>query len=430
MMSTKTKYLKNALCPNINKQIAEPVRKRVTMEKQEECNVAEIPSQIDLPEFSDNLFNRGQHVICNTKQNCKQKRKVLSKVSSLVEINSDESKCVDMGLENVRLMQEIEELRFAKEAMTNSFCEMSRSSEAKYTTLQREVERLAGENAALQTSLMDLEKTSTEQLHALTATVNETSEIIKKQDVEISDLNEVRKSLRNQVEESQNNINQHNKLVKKLKMENSREIEIYKQDAQELNTLKSQKIVLKEQLEYSKMLLKSYKTQFKEMKTQYQQQQTFIRRFEEDLQSCVPLMTKSKELKQKFIDLKSRYLDNNRPVHCSEMPGQEHQAKISFLEKKVETLTRTGQNYAKIKRRMEQKFSETLSTFNRKESHSTQLLCKEKNKSSVLERQLKEQREMVMQLQSANLMSTMSDAQSAPGNLTTVFPPDEEANEN
>ncbi|XP_029693887.1 puff II/9-1 protein-like [Takifugu rubripes] len=248
---------------------------------------------------------------------------------------------------------------------------------------QEEVEKLKGENAALQTSLRDLETKSSQQLEALTATVEENGEIIKKQNEEISSLMDERESLRYQVEESQNSINQDKKLMKKLKMEHCKQVEILKQNINELNKVKSQNLLQKEQLENSKILVKSYKTQFKQMNMQYQQQQIFIRRFEEDLQSCVPLITKSKELRQKFIDLKSRYLDDGKGVLCSEKPEQEYEVKISFLEKKLESLTRIRQNDAKIRRQMQHKFFEILSTFYKKESHYTQLLSEEEKKSNA-----------------------------------------------
>lgn len=423
-MATKTKSFKNLLCPNIKAQIREPAMKKVQLQKEVERDKAEIHSQATVPELSDSTLKRGEDLICTAKHNCKQMRQLLSKVTSLKETSSDESESADEGVENARLYQEIRDLRFEIEAMKNSFSKMSVISQAKCTTLQEEVEKLTGENAALQTSLTDLETESSKQLEALTATVKEDGEIIKKQNVEISSLREERKCLYYQAEESQNSIDQHKKLVRKLKMEHCRELELHKQDIQEINRLKSQNALLKEQLENSKILVKSYKTQFKQINTRYQQQQIFIRRFEEDLQSCVPLMTKSKELKQKLLDLKSRYLDDSKGVLCSEKPEQEYEAKISLLEKKLESLTRTGQNNAKIKRRMQQKFSEILSTFDKKENHYTQLLGKEKNKSNALERELNEHREMVAQLQSANLMlsAVCCDAQCPPGNLTFAPP--------
>ncbi|TWW66802.1 hypothetical protein D4764_20G0008340 [Takifugu flavidus] len=339
-------------------------------------------------------------------------------------MSSDESEAADVGVGNARLYQEIRDLRFEIEAMEKSFSTMSVINEAKCATLQEEVEKLKGENAALQTSLRDLETKSSQQLEALTATVEENGEIIKNQNEEISSLMDERESWRYQVEESQNSVNQDKKLMKKLKMEHCREVEILKQNINELNKVKSQNLLQKEQLENSKILDKSYKTQFKQMNMQYQQQQIFIRRFEEDLQSCVPLITKSKELRQKFIDLKSRYLDDGKGVLCSETPEQEYEAKISFLEKKLESLTRTRQNDAKIRRRMQHKLPEILSKFDKKESHYTLLLSKEKKKSNAFEKELNEHREMVVQLQNANLMlsAVRCGAQSAPGNLTSALP--------
>lgn len=397
--------------------------KRVPYDKEEESIKAEVRSLLN-PELSDKT-KRGQHLIRTAKQNCKLLGNVLSQVSGgQVATGLEDSGSTDLTLENTRLYQENNELRFEIEAMKNSFSKISVISEGKCVTLEKEVEKLRAENAALQNKLMDLEKTSTQQLGALTAAVDEYSETIKKQNLELSVVKEERECLCYQVEESQNTIDQHKKLVKKLKMEQSREMEIRKQDVQELSTLKSQNTVLKEELERSTILVRSYKTQFKQVNTRSQQQQIFIRRFEEDLQSCVPVMTKSKELKQKFIDLKSRYLDEARPVPCSERPEQEYQAKISLLERKLESLTRTEKNNANMKLRIQKTLLVTLKTFQKREREYTQLLCMERNKSKKMEKELKEK-----DLQLHGLMSNLkTDGQSVSGNFIAVVSLDDDAN--
>lgn len=425
IMATRNKPSKNVLCPNVKAQIGEAATKKVPLEKEEECNRADVCSLISAPELNDKT-KRGQHLIRSAKQNCKHLGNVLSQVSGgQVETGLEESESADLTLENTRLYQEVNKLQFEIEAMKNSFSKISVISEGKCVTLEKEVEKLKAENAALQTTLTNLEKTSTQQLVALTAAVNEYSETNKKQTLDLSVLREEREYLRCQLEESLNTIDQHKKLVKKLKIEQSREIELHKQDIQELNTLKIQNTLLKEKLERFEVLVQSYKTQFKQVNMRWQQQQIFIRRFEEDLQSCVPVMTKSKELKQKFIDLKSRYLDDPRAVHCSERPEEEYRAKIALLERKLESLMRTGKNNANMKRRIEEKLSVTLSTFQKRESQYTELLCMERKKSKEMEKELKEKN-----LQLHSLMSTLkTDGQSVSGNFIAVVTLDDEPNE-
>lgn len=424
MMATRIKSSKNVHCANVKAHLGEPTMKKVPLEKEEESSKAEVRSLINAPELTERT-KRGQHLIRTAKQNCKHLGNVLSQVTGgQVEIGLEESESDDLMLENTRLSQEIDELHFEIEAMKNSFSKISVISEGKCAALEKEVEKLKAENAALQTKLTDLEKTSTQQLVALTAAVDEYSETIKKQNLELSVLKEQRECLRSQVEESQNTIDQHKKLVKRLKMEHSREMELHKLDVQELSTLKSQNTSLKDKLEHSQTLVNSNKSQIKKVTMQWQQQQILIRRFEEDLQSCVPVMTKSKELKQKFIDLKSRYLDNAKPVDCSERPEQEYQAKITLLEKKIESLTRTEKNNANIKRRIEEKFSVTLSTFQKRERQYDQLLCFERSKSKAMEKELKEK-----DLQLHSLMSTLKTyGQSVSGNFIAVVTLDDEAN--
>lgn len=423
-MATRSKSSKTAPCPNVKAQIGEPTMKKVPLEKVEESNKDEVYSLVNPPDLSDK--KRGQHLLHTVKQNCKHLGNVLSQVTGgQLETSAEESEsAADLMLENTRLYQKVNELHFEIEAMKNSFSKISVISEGKCMTLEKEVEKFKAENAALQTKLTGLEKTSTQQLVALTATVDEYSETIKKQNLELSVLKEERECLRYQVEESQNTIDQHKKLVKKLKMEQYREMEMHKQDVQELNTLRSQNIVLKEQLERSEILVKSYKSQFKQVNMRSQQQQIFIRRFEEDLQSCVPVMTKSKELKQKFIDLKSRYLDDLKPVPCSERPEQEYQAKINLLERKLESLTRTEKNNANMKQRIQKTLLVTLKTFQKREREYSQLLCLERNKSKKMEKELKEK-----DLQLHSLMSTVkTDGQSISGNFIAVVTLDDETN--
>lgn len=425
MMATRTKSSRNVLSPNVKAQSGEPAMKKVPLEKEEDSNKAEGRSLIITPELSEKT-KRGQHLIRTAKQNCKHMGSVMSQLTGghvetiLVERESD-----DLTLENARLHKEVNELLFENEAMKNSFSKISVISEGKCVTMEKEVEKLRAENVALQTKLTQLEKASAQQLAALTAAVDEYSETIKKQNTELSVLKEERECLCYQVEESQNTIDQHKRLVKTLKMDQSREMEMHKQDVQELNTLKSQNTVLKEQLERSKILVKSYKTQYKQVNMRSQQQQIFIRRFEEDLQACVPVMTKSKELKQKFIDLKSRYLDDAKPADISERPEQEYKAVINRLERKVESLTRTEENTANMKRRMEKQLTVSLSTFQKRESQYNWLLCVERNKSKKMEKELKEK-----DLQLHDLMSTLNrNGQSVSGNLIAVVALDGESKE-
>lgn len=398
--------------------------KKVQAEKEEEPNKAEFHSFINAPELCDKT-KRGQHLIRTAKQNCKHLGNVLSQVSGgQVETGLEESESADLMLENTRLYQEVNKLHFDIEAMKNSFSKISVISEGKCVTLENEAGKLRAENTALQAKLMDLEQTSTQQLGALTAAVDEYRETIKKQTLELSGLKEEKECLCHQVKESQNTIDQHKKLVKKLKIELSKEVELHKQDVQELNTLKSQNTDLKGQLEHSNILVDSYKKQFKQVNMRSQQQQIFIRRFEEDLQSCIPVMTKSKELKQKFVDLKSRYLDDARPVHCSERPEQEYQAKINLLERKLECLTQTEKNNANMKRRIEKQLCVIRSTFQKRESQYSRLLCMEREKSKKMEKELKEKN-----LQLHSLMSTLKpDGQSVSGNFIAVVTLDDEAN--
>lgn len=425
MMATRNKSSRSVLSPIVKAQSGEPTMKKVPLEKEEDSNKAEVRSLINTPELSEKT-KRGQHLIRTAKQNCKHMGNVMSQLAAghvktiLVERESD-----DLTSENERLHKEINGLLFENEAMKNSFSKISVITEGKCVTMEKEVEKLKAENAALQTKLTLMEKTSTQQLAALTAAVDEYSETIKKQNSELSVLKEERECLCYQVEESQNTIDQHKRLVKTLKMDQSREMEMHKQDAQELNTLKSQNTVLKEQLERSKILVKSHKTQSKQANLRSQQQQIFIRRFEEDLQACVPVMTKSKELKLKFIDLKSRYLDDAKPVDISERPEQEYKAVIGRLERKVESLVRTEENTANMKRRMEKQLTVSLATFEKRESQYNWLLCMERNKSKKMEKELKEK-----DMQLHNLMSTLNrNGQSISGNLIAVVALNEESKE-
>lgn len=422
-MATRNKSSKNVLGSNVKVQTGEQMMKKVPGEKEEESKKAEVRSLINAPDLNEKT-KRGQHLIRTAKQNCQHLGNVLSQVTGVqVETGLEESAPTDLMLENTRLYQEVSALHFEIEAMKNSFSKISVISEGKCVTLEKEVETLKAENATLQTKLTELEKTTTEQTVALSAAVNECRETIKKQKLELSVLREEKEFLRHQVQESQSTIEQHKRLLKKCKMGQSKEMEMHKQDVQELNTLKSQNAILKKDLERSSVLVNSYKAQIKQVNMRAQQQQIFIRRFEEDLQSCVPVMTKSKELKEKFIDLKNRYLDEARPVDCSERPEQEYQAKITLLERKVESLTRTEKNNANMKRRIEEKLSVTLSTFQKRESRYCQLLCLEKSRSREMERELKEK-----DLQLHSLMATLkTDCQGVSGNFIAVVTLDDEA---
>lgn len=292
--------------------------------------------------------------------------------------------------ESPGLNQERSELHFRIKVMMDEFTKCLQISERKFIALEKETEKFKAENAALQTKQMKAESESMRQCVTLTAAVDECSKTMKKQNLQINDLREDKERLCQQGKETQKYLSYHQKLLKELKMEHSKEMEMHKQDVEELNTVKTQNSALKEELERSKVLVNSYRTQLNHINTRCQQQQMCIRRFEEDLQSCVPVMTKSRELKEKFIDLKLRYLDDRRPVNYSENPEKEHEAKISLLEKNVESLKRTGQNYININRRMQQKLNVALSTFEKKESHYRQLLTLEKRKSEKLERELNE----------------------------------------
>lgn len=336
----------------------------------------------------------------------KKKYQDLAKtVLMLNNIKEEQTRSADLlRLENERLHQRIKELELADVNAQGAIITCIKLNKMENDALEQKNQNLKAETEALQTNLKESERNRIEEQVNFTSKLDEQSQTIETLNSEISQLTKDIESLQNQLEESKKDINQQQKLLKKLKMEHSRDMKIHEQKMQELDMLKSQHTVVKEELEHSKTLLVSHQTQAKQVNTRCQQQQMFTRRFKEDLQSCIAVMTEPKDLKQKLLDLKSRYLEDAKPLACSENPEKEYKEKIMDLEKKMESSRQTVQNEANMRQRLQKKYSECLKAFHKKERQYIEILTLQKSKVKNLEEELKEK-----DLQLQHLKSEVED---------------------
>lgn len=383
MITGKPASLRNLPCPKVEDQNTGDKSKKMTREEEERS---------ESPRLSEAEIREGQRIISNAKKHCRLMKQVLLKLTSnnqeicavKQQVSEDQG---SLQSEITTLQQEKEQLQLQVNAMKSTFRDLSVNNEMEFNSLQNSLLKLKEEKESLQVRLDDLECTSTELQTRLKTTVDEQCEVIRKLNLDLVESKHEMKNLHLQVEENKSFAQEYKNIMKEI--ERNQRMKSNKNSHPQVRKLICHNTVLMEELHKSKLIINSQKTHCKHLQLQSLQQQTYIRRFEEELQACMSFITEPKQLKQKLTLLKRNYIDNPKIEQNLENFETKHQTKIGALEKRLERLARIMRNNKNIRRQLEQKLSETVSAFSKKESEYIKLLKVEIYKTKQMERRLK-----------------------------------------
>lgn len=383
MITGKPTPLRNLPCQKVKEQKTADKMKKITREE-EEGSVS--------PRLSEGEIREGQRIITNAKKHCRLMKQVLLKLMSNNEEIGPIKQQINEGhgslpLEITTLKQEKEQLQVQVKAMKSAFRDLSVNNEMEFNSLQNTLVKLKEEKENLQVRLDDLECTSTEQQTRLKTAVDEQCEVIRKLNLDLAESKQEMKSLHSQVEENKVYAQEYKNIMKEI--ERKQRMKYNKNIHPQVRKLICHNTVLLEELHKSKLIINTQKTHCKHLQLQSLQLQTYIRRFEEELQACVSVITEPKQLKQKLTVLKRNYVDNPKIEQSPENFETVYQTKISTLEKRLERLARIIRNHKNIRKQLEHKVSETYSTLSKMESVYTKLLKVETFKTKQMERVLK-----------------------------------------
>ncbi|XP_056885682.1 trichoplein keratin filament-binding protein-like [Takifugu flavidus] len=168
---------------------------------------------------------------------------------------------------------------------------------------------------------------------------------------------------------------------------NTNELEHLQRTLEELGQAKCENKIMKEKLEEIEQLKGNGKN-YEDL--QVPQPQTQDKQFKEDLHACLSVISDTKTLKQRFIAMKRRYLDNEQ-LQISEIVEQECQLENKDLAKKLYGC----QNLLKVKSdtisRLEQQLLTAVQQCAEREKKYVKIL----NRHIVMEHQLKKELEKV-----------------------------------
>lgn len=382
MITGKPTTFRNLPCQKVKDQNAADKIKKITREE-EKGSVS--------PRLSEGEIREGRRIITNAKKHCKLMKQVLLKLMSNTQDIGPIKQDINEGhvspqLEITTLQQEKEQLQVQVKAMKSAFRDLSVNNEMEFNSLKNRFMKVKEEKENLQVRLDDLECTSTEQQTRLKRTVDEQGEVIQTLNLDLAESKQEIKSLHLQVEENREFAQEYRQIMKEIERKQKKK---NKTIHPQLSKLICHNTVLKKELDQSKNIINTQRAHCKHLQLQSLQLQTYIRRFEEELQACMCVITEPKQLKQKLTVLKRNYIDNPKVEHNLVNFETEHQNKIGALEKRLQRLARIMRNNRNIRNQLEQKLSETVSNFSKKESEYIKLLQVEIYKAKQMERELK-----------------------------------------
>lgn len=383
MITGKPTPLRNLLCQKVEDQNIADKIKKTTREEEEGSESLRL---------SEGEIREGQRIITNAKKHCRLMKQVLLKLmSNNQEIDPIKQEITEghgsLQSEITTLQQEKEELQVQVKAMKSAFRDLSVNNEMEFNSLQNSLVTLKEQKQNLQVRLDDLECTSTEQQTRLKTTVDEQCEVIRTLNLDLAESKQEIKSLHFQVEENKAFAQEYRQIMKEI--ERKQQMKNNKNIHPQVRKLICHNTVLMEKLDQSQLIISTQKAHCKHLQLQSLQLQTYIRRFEEELQACMSVITEPKQFKQRLTVLKRNYVDNPKIEQNLETFETEHQTKIGVLEKRLQRLAQIMRNNKNIRQRLEQKLSETVSTFSKKESEYIKLLKVEIYKTKQMERELK-----------------------------------------
>lgn len=112
--------------------------------------------------------------------------------------------------------------------------------------------------------------------------------------------------------------------------------------------------------------------------------------FRADLNMCVSVMGKPKELKLKLAALKRRYINDERGIKLAEDTEVEYQSRIQELQHRLHCQAKTCRNQERTMRKMQQRMESLDAVAAAREIHYIQLLNSEISKTQDLQKKVQE----------------------------------------
>lgn len=208
----------------------------------------------------------------------------------------------------------------------------------------------------------------------LKSTVEDKCVVIKNKNIEIAALKKEKTEVAKCWHNEQNktaifNVQQKITLSKIKRLEEKMELEevTYQSARKDMDYYKGHNNFLTEKVSELKMQLKGTERHAERLQEQIQVLKTYQQRFKEDLQTCMPLIDEPKQLKQRVIDLKRVYSDDDNSVQLGKYMAKMYQFKFECAQRELEGAERVKKINATIRKRLEDQLESVTRVYEAKE---------------------------------------------------------------
>lgn len=257
---------------------------------------------------------------------------------------------------------------------------------------ERKIKDLRDEIKALQ-NLKSLNRV----IDNLKSTVEDKCVVIKNKGIEIAALKkekaEVAKCWHNEQNKTAILEVQQKLLLNKIKrLDEKMELEdvTYQSARKDMDYYKGHNNFLTEQVSGLRMQLKGSEKHAKCLQEQVQALKTNQHRFKEDLQMCMSLIDEPKKLKQRIIELKRVYTDDDHSVQIGQYTTQVYKFKLECAQRKIEGAERVSKINATIRKRLEDQLESVTRVYEAKENKYIKQLNDEIARTFRLKKELRD----------------------------------------
>lgn len=269
-----------------------------------------------------------------------------------------------------------------------------------------DMEKVGYENElfALQKQITKLEelKSLLPIVDSLKSTIDEKCKLIKNKNKEITSLKKEKNDVVDRLEMEQEKTAIGN-VQMKLAMEKVKCLE-EKNLQGEYKTESTQKALyefvghnefLIEKLQHLERQVRASDAESSGLRERVERQQTYLLRFKEDLQTCMSVINEPSQLKQRVLDLRKQYIQDEKKVQIGETTETAYKFNMDCLWKKLQHASNIDRANGSIIRRWERRFAEASDTFKQKEFEYIQALNEEMHKVQQLKKDLKEKTKLL-----------------------------------
>lgn len=150
-----------------------------------------------------------------------------------------------------------------------------------------------------------------------------------------------------------------------------------------------------EKLQNLERQVRASETESNGLRERVEQLQTYLLRFKEDLQTCMSVINEPAQLKQRVMNLRKHYIQDEKKVQIGETTETAYKFHMECLWKKLDHASNIDKANVSIIRRWERRFSEASDTFKQKEFEYIQALNEEMHKVQQLKRDLKDKNKLL-----------------------------------